>query len=132
MHTITVEHTISMGHRLPSYKGVCSSPHGHNMRVELEVLPRLDADAVPIFTDFKRVKQDLMDVLQPLDHCMILHDEDPLLTYLEGFDFRVLPMPEEPTTEAITEWIFDKVKERGYNIVRVTCHETAQYSVSVV
>ena len=47
--TITVNQTVSMGHRLPSYDGLCSSLHGHNLRITATV------EVGDEFLDFKQV-----------------------------------------------------------------------------
>lgn len=126
---ITVEHTISMGHRLPSYKGICSSPHGHNVRVEV-VLTVID------FCDFKEVSDSLRGILEPLDHAMVLHHEDRLYVYLFQLGFRVVALSVEPTTENIAQYVFNKMQEmypRGEfcsRVSRVIVHETDKYSAT--
>src|SRR5262245_39538894 len=124
MRTITVSHTISMGHRLPSYKGICSSPHGHNMTVSVEVGIRYSQ-----FLDFKEVKVQLSLLLEPLDHAMTLWEKDPLLPILEELGFRVVPFGLEPTTENIAEWVFGQLSTK-YDVQRITVQETANYSAT--
>ncbi len=119
--TITVRHTISMGHRLPEYEGICSSPHGHNVTFELEI------ETSEYFLDFKEVGRDMKAWLEPLDHAMVLQHSDPLFTTLLDAGFRVFSFLESPTTEKIAEWFFDKMRQT-YNVVRVTVHETDKYS----
>lgn len=119
---IEVSHTVSMGHRLPSYDGICASPHGHNVRVVV----RLDA---PDFTDFKDVKQALIAVLQPLDHAMVLYQADPLLRVLREMRFRTVALSVEPTTEAIASLVFNELLP-GFLIQSVTVHETDSYAAT--
>lgn len=121
---ITVSHVISMGHRLPSYKGICSSPHGHNVRVEVVI------DSHNKFLDFKKVSDSLKFVLEPLDHAMVLHTEDPLLPILRDMNFRTYAITVEPTTEAIAWEIFSKMDPRFWELMSVTVHETDKYSAT--
>ena len=121
--TITVQRTISMGHRLPSYPGICSSPHGHNVVVEVEVY----ADD---FLDFKEVDQVLLSIIQDFDHAMVLWDNDPLGEYLLGAGFRVVLLSHEPTTENIASYIFEQMLRSYSQLVCVTVHETAKYSAT--
>lgn len=124
--TITVQHTISMGHRLPSYPGDCSSPHGHNMRVEVSVNGRFDE-----FVDFKLVKSSLKTVMEDMDHAMILVKDDPLLPVLIELGFRTYRLREEPTTEAIAEEICRLMQVLRYDVQKVVVHETENYSVTL-
>lgn len=120
--TITVEHTISMGHRLPSYDGICASPHGHNVRVSATIL-------APSFIDFKAVKDALRTVLDDFDHAMVLAHNDPLLDTLKAMHFRTVALSAEPTTENIAQIVFNELAQR-YRLVSVTVYETAQYAAT--
>lgn len=125
MNTITVEHTISMGHRLPSYDGICASPHGHNVRVVAEFyVPALR------FLDFKEAAKCLETLLQDLDHAMVLHEEDKaMVEFCEAHNFRYITLNVEPTTENIATWIFAELYKLDQLRVReVVVHETAKYS----
>lgn len=125
MQTIHVEVAMSMGHRLPSYKGICSSPHGHNAKVEVVV-------ETTKFIDFKDVQRDLRVVTDQMDHSMILWKDDPLLPILKNdFEFRTYQLDVEPTTENIAWEIFNKMKDAGYKVRSVTVHETDKYAATV-
>jgi 6-pyruvoyl-tetrahydropterin synthase len=124
MSTITVEHTISMGHRLPSYDGICSSPHGHNVLVVVDVHVPQDT-----FIDFKDVQKLLRLVIDDLDHAMVLFVDDPLAEILIGCGFRVVLLNVEPTTENIATWILTSLGVgTGFKVTAVVVHETAKYS----
>lgn len=124
MASIVVCHTVSMGHRLPSYDGICRSPHGHNVRVEAEL-------SAPAFLDFKEAQDALRAVLAPLDHAMVLHRADPLLPVLRAADanFRLVALSVEPTTEALASLVFNDLwSTYGAQLKRVTVHETDKYA----
>lgn len=132
MSTITVSTTISMGHRLPSYDGICSSPHGHNVTVDVNV-----AWSGRGFLDFKQVAFALNRVLADFDHAMVLWQHDPLLKLLDEWPdpggqqpgFRTVALSVEPTTEAIADYIFNQMN-LGFVVESVTVHETAKYSAT--
>lgn len=116
-----------MGHRLPSYKGICSSPHGHNVRVEVEIaLPKGE------FLDFKTVDKALAEVLAPYDHAMVLYRHDPFAHYCTTQGFRIVLVDEEPTTEFLAELFLKRVQhEMRHEVKRVTVFETTKYSATV-
>lgn len=130
--TITVSRSISMGHRLASYDGLCSSMHGHNVRVEVEVQPHFDA-----FVDFKAIDQRLEALLKPYDHAMVLKYDDPLRAALREAKMRSIKTEEEPTTEFLALMWFTQLQfvitadKIQCNVVRVTVHETDKYSATV-
>ena len=123
-HLITVSHTISMGHRLPSYDGICASPHGHNVKVEASF-------ESTTFLDFKKVQEELRDLLHDFDHAMVLHRKDPLVEVLTDMMFRVVVLSEEPSTEVIAQYLFDQLYAREYRPACVTVYETEKYSAAV-
>lgn len=125
---ITASHKLSMGHRLPSYDGICASPHGHNIVVTAWV--QLQAGQ---FLDFKTVKHALQEILRDFDHAMVLQDTDPLVGALAPFKFRTVLLDKEPTTENIAAYVFwqliAKLQADGQSrVVRVTVQETDSYS----
>jgi 6-pyruvoyltetrahydropterin/6-carboxytetrahydropterin synthase len=122
---ITASRTISMGHRLMTYDGICASMHGHNVKIEVEI--RTDE-----FLDFKRVDESLWDIIEPLDHAMVLDSDDPLIEVLEPFMLRIVKLSVEPTTEAIAQYVFNQMASLKYQVVSVTAYETAKYSATVV
>lgn len=130
MSIITVAHTMSMGHRLPSYAGICASPHGHNIIVEAQIV-------VPTgFLDFKDVSYLLQEILVDWDHAMVLQVNDPLVSLCEAQSWRHVVLNVEPTTEAIAEYIFRQIEytvrtaDPRKKIHSVTVHETAKYSAT--
>lgn len=122
---IMVERTVSLGHRLPSYNGICSSPHGHNVRVEAAI-------GVAGFFDFKVLDHMLEERLADLDHAMVLWVDDPYAATLrmEWPEFRRVELSVEPTTEALAQLVFNELRATGLNVLRVTVHETAKYQAT--
>lgn len=121
---IVVSRTVSMGHRLPGYDGVCRNPHGHNMRVTVHV------DPGGKFVDFKDVDAELAVVTGAMDHAMLLWDLDPLAQVLLDMGFRVVLLEEHPTTEYIAAFVM-RAMARKYAVTRVVVQETDKYAAEV-
>ena len=113
MYEITVLSHFSAAHRLRYLHGKCEELHGHNWKIEVVLSSdRLNKEGVVI--DFQILKQKLEKVLKPLDHTY-LND----LPYFSG---------EEPSSENIAKYIFDKLKKdlKGHraHLKRVTAWES--------
>lgn len=113
-----------MGHRLPSYDGICASPHGHNIRVEVEV----NVEDYP-FLDFKILDNALHTAVESMDHAMVLFEGDPLLKTCHEMGFRTYAVKQEPTTEFLAWHIGNKIYA-SYNLIRCTVFETDKYSAT--
>lgn len=121
---VTASRVISMGHRLPSYPGICSSMHGHNVRVEVSI-------RVKEFLDFKEVDTWLKAILDPLDHAMVMYEHDPFVPQLKKWPQRLVLLNVEPTTENIAQLIMNEIaipcREAHSTIEQVVVHETDKY-----
>jgi len=124
MANLHIRRTISMGHRLSTYDGICSSMHGHNVTFEVML-------HTTKFTDFKAVDRDLGRLLEPLDHAMVLFEDDPFVRVLRPLPQRLVLLNVEPTTEAIAELIFNEMCELSWIIVEVKVYETDKYAASI-
>jgi 6-pyruvoyltetrahydropterin/6-carboxytetrahydropterin synthase len=105
-YTLKVLTEFASAHTLAGYPGACSRMHGHNWKVEVEVIAAtLDETGMAI--DFKRIKQAANEVGGRLDH-RYLNDIPP-------FD-RL-----NPTAENIAAWFF---QELSRSLNSVTLWET--------
>lgn len=105
MYELTVEVSFAAAHQLRGYRGNCENIHGHNWRVQINVLfERLNE--IEIGMDFRELKKIAREVVAPLDH-VLLND--------------VFPFTEKnPSSENIAKWIFDSMKKKLNNgVVRV-------------
>jgi 6-pyruvoyl-tetrahydropterin synthase len=130
MNSVTVQYTISAGHRLQFYDGVCASPHGHNIKFEVEV----ELGEGNVFLDFKHVQKLLAELLHSYDHAMILEKNDPLAAMLMQLPrARVVLLDEAPTTEYLAYMCLKHMQHRltEYKVSRVTVYETERYSATV-
>ena len=75
--------------------------------------------------DFTRIKQ----VVQPwvdetLDHKMILHRDDPVISHLQTLGEPFFVMNANPTAENIAKLIYDFARAQGFPVVDVSLWET--------
>jgi len=101
--------TIEAAHRLPNVPPghKCSRLHGHSFRVELHVSGPLD----PTFgwvLDFAEIKAAFRPLYDQLDH-----------HYLND-----VPGLDNPTSERLAEWIWQRLKPELALLSKVIVHET--------
>lgn len=106
---LTHEFRFESAHRLPMVpKGhKCERLHGHSFRVELTVVGPVDPKT-GWFIDFGV----MFDAWQPL-HEQLDHN---YLNDIEGL--------ENPTSEVLAKWIWDRIKPKLPSLARVTVFET--------
>jgi 6-pyruvoyltetrahydropterin/6-carboxytetrahydropterin synthase len=118
IYTLKIVTDFASAHTLRDYPGACSRMHGHNWKVEVEVLAT-QLDNVGMGVDFKVIKKATRQVTDELDH-YYLNDIPP-------FD-RV-----NPTAENIASYIFQAVSEKLNNerikVKAVTLWETERACV---
>ncbi|GMV36978.1 MAG: hypothetical protein AMXMBFR61_14860 [Fimbriimonadales bacterium] len=105
MYTLRVRTQFEAAHCIPGHPGACSRLHGHRYEVEAEFTGR-ELDGLGMVVDFGDLKRALADVVP--DH-----------TYLNEV------LPGATTAEAIAEWLFGRLAERGLPVSAVTVWETA-------
>jgi len=66
-YTLKVVTDFAAAHALRDYAGECSQLHGHNWKVEVEVIAT-DLDEVGMGLDFKAIKVQAREALGRLDH----------------------------------------------------------------
>jgi 6-pyruvoyltetrahydropterin/6-carboxytetrahydropterin synthase len=105
MYDLMIRAHFDAAHALHGYPGECRNLHGHTWDVEVVVRGSV-LDEVGIVYDFKTLKNDLADVLEPLDHAY-LNDVPP-------FDAM------NPTAENLARHIFEGLGARVGEGVTVT------------
>lgn len=119
MYEVTVEVSFAAAHQLRGYKGNCENMHGHNWRVQVNVMAERLND-IDIAMDFRDLKKTAREVIAPLDHAF-LND--------------VFPFTEKnPSSENIAKWIFDSLRKKingdGLSVAAVTVWESDTASAS--
>ena len=104
MFEIKTQAFFAAAHHLLNYEGECENQHGHNWMVEVFV------KGDNILIDYKVLKKELNAVLNLLDHK----------------DLNALPEfnGESPSSEMISMFIYNKLKERVVQLSKVTVWET--------
>ena len=127
MHRYQVTKTIefSYGHRLLNHNGKCRYLHGHNGLLEVDVDAETldDMGMVIDFTDVNQVVKAWVD--QNLDHRMLLHRDDPVLSMLQEAGEPIFVMDVNPTAENIAALVCTAAREAGLQVSEVRLWETA-------
>ncbi len=108
MHIFKV-FTIEAAHRLPhappGHK--CARLHGHSFRIEVHVRGEPDP-LLGWIVDFAEIKAAFQPIHEALDH--------RYLNEIEGL--------ENPTSEVLARWVFERLRPRLPGLARVVIHET--------
>lgn len=117
---VTVRHEVSIGHRLLGYDGKCAFLHGHNYVFEISVSG--SPNSLGLVVDFKELKQTLKDILEPFDHSMVLHQDDPAAETLRTE--RLVLLSVNPTAENLASFVYGKLIDQNLPPARVIVRET--------
>ncbi|ACI21986.1 MULTISPECIES: 6-carboxytetrahydropterin synthase QueD [Thermodesulfovibrio] len=110
MYKLKIITGFDAAHQLKGYKGKCENIHGHNWKVEVEVISE-KLNEIGIALDFKELKKNVDEVVSQLDHTFI--NQIPPFTQLN------------PSSENIARWIYMSLKDKfNTTLVRL-------YSVTV-
>ena len=104
MYDLMIRGHFDAAHALHGYPGECRRLHGHTWDVEV-VVRGGELDEIGIVYDFTSLKDDLVRVLEPLDHGY-LNEVPP---------FDVL----NPTAENLARYVYEQLSERIPTHVRV-------------
>ena len=124
MYRVTREIRFCYGHRLLNYDGKCRHLHGHNGRAVITLeAPQLDG--LGMVVDFSRIKRVVSTwINDTLDHKMILHRDDPVLSYLQQQGEPVFVLDVNPTAENIAQVIYEFTAAESVPVVEVVLWET--------
>src|SRR5688572_14183420 len=101
MFRVTRQIDFCYGHRLLNYEGKCKYLHGHNGRAIITIASeKLDERGMVLdFSEIKRVVSGWID--DNLDHRMILHRADPIVSALAKMGEPMHLIDVNPTAENI-------------------------------
>jgi 6-pyruvoyltetrahydropterin/6-carboxytetrahydropterin synthase len=130
MFTITKEVYFCYGHRLMNHAGKCRHLHGHSVKAAISIAQEQlnEQGMVCDFADIRQCVEAYID--QQLDHNLLLHKNDPIVSALSANQERFLLLDEHPTAEVISKMIFEHIKAAGFNVVEVVLWETASACAS--
>ncbi|MCX8083336.1 MAG: 6-carboxytetrahydropterin synthase QueD [Calditerrivibrio sp.] len=102
MFKLRVIDYFASAHNLRGYEGNCERLHGHNWKIEAELMGE-HLDSIGMLVDFKVFRKSLKKILDDLDHIYLN----------EHSYFREI----NPTSENIARYIFYRLKEDFGNLV---------------
>lgn len=138
MITVTKQYRTETGHRLSNYDGKCSHLHGHSYLWEVTAGAK-EMTQNGMIVDFKHLKLAMVQVLEPLDHAMVLYCADPLVEDLgahihstlratNGEKPRLFLWPVNPTAENFAAFAAREIQvllaSKGITVQRVRVWET--------
>lgn len=115
MYSIKIKADFSTAHNLRGYRGKCEELHGHNWKVEVEVL-KDKLDKIGMALDFEYLKMKVNKVLEKLDHKYLNN-----ISYFKKVN---------PTSENIARYIYDNLKSQISNLKSVTVWESDDSAAS--
>ncbi|UCE75955.1 MAG: 6-carboxytetrahydropterin synthase QueD [Gammaproteobacteria bacterium] len=120
-YTLKILADFASAHTLRDYPGACARMHGHNWKVEVEVVAA-QLDEVGMGVDFKVIKQATRDIAGRLDH-RYLNDLEPFSRI-------------NPTAENIAAYLHKELSAQlnspGIRVHAVTLWETERACVRYV
>ena len=138
MYTISTKSSFDSAHFLSGYQGKCSNIHGHRWTVSIEIgqeLLETDNEQRGMIVDFSKIKNDLKNITETMDHCLIIENgtlKQNTLEALEGEEFKIVQVEFRPTAENFSKYFYDEIKKLGYKVISATVYETpnnyAKYS----
>ena len=99
MFEIKVSAEFEAAHRVAGYPGKCDRLHGHSWVVEASVIGS-KLDNLGMLVDFKLVKGRLRELLETLDHRMLIE-----LPAFENIN---------PTAENIAQYVYNEMKKAEF------------------
>ena len=136
MYTIKVEQSFDSAHFLSNYNGKCANIHGHRWKVEVFVktneLSKYGNDAGMVI-DFTDLKKEIKEILNYYDHALIIEDgsmREKTLKSLKEDNFKIITVNFRTTAENFSYYFYNQIKEKGFNVCRVTVYETPTNSAT--
>lgn len=130
MYTLQTSACFDSAHFLKGYEGKCSNLHGHRWKVEITVASEeLEADGQirGMVVDFKTLKDDLNQLCDHLDHCLIIERgslKDKTLAALREEEFRIVEMKFRPTAENLARYFYEEMEQMDYQVILSKVYET--------
>lgn len=130
MYTLQSSACFDSAHFLKGYEGKCSNIHGHRWKVEITVAAgelEQEGQTKGMVVDFKTLKDDLGNICDDLDHCLIIELgslKEKTLKALEEEEFKIVNVDFRPTAENFAKYFYVKMEAYGYNVILAKVFET--------
>lgn len=120
MHLLKRRFSFDAAHVLQGYPGKCSNIHGHRFEVIVRVEGSLGSFRKSgvfgsMLIDFAHLKEIVSPILDELDHALLLGTDesyDALCEALKPFGYRIVRIPNHPTSEEICRYLFNEISKR--------------------
>ena len=136
MYILSTKAKFDSAHFLKDYEGKCANIHGHRWTVSVDVGSeelQTDGPFRGMVVDFGKLKDDLREETDRLDHTLIYEEGSLLPETLEAFEkqgFRINPFPGRPTAENLAKHFYDFMTKKGYRVLKATVYETLENMAS--
>jgi len=102
------EYRVEYAHRLPDHGGKCKNIHGHSgiVKVAFEGVVQEESGMVADFGHFSWLEE----LINNLDHSLLLKQDDPIVEVLANFGFRILLLSFPPTAEVLTQYLITNIQ----------------------
>lgn len=130
MYIIKTQQSFDSAHFLAGYEGKCANIHGHRWNVHAEVASQellQGGQNDGMVVDFSDIKTVLKHLVDSVDHALIIQNgsmRNETLRCLMEDGFRVIELDFRPTAENFARYFFERIKETGFAVKRVTVYET--------
>jgi 6-pyruvoyltetrahydropterin/6-carboxytetrahydropterin synthase len=134
MYIIKVEQSFDSAHFLAGYIGKCANIHGHRWNIEVEAGADIlieDGQMRGMVVDFSDLKKDLREIIDVYDHALIIEEgtmRNETLRCLTEDGFKIISVKFRPTAENFAYCFYECIRLKGYNVRRVTVHESPNSS----
>ena len=114
-YTLKILTDFASAHTLQNYPGACSRMHGHNWKLEVEVVAQ-QLDEIGMAVDFKVIRQAAKTIAAQLDHRYLndlapFKDINPTAENIAAYFYQALSAmlnSDHVRVEAITLWETDR------------------------
>lgn len=131
MYQIETVASFDSAHFLSGYQGKCGNIHGHRWTVKAVIqgdhLEQQEPQTRGMLMDFSDFKQELKNLTDDLDHCLIIESgsmKEDTLACLERDGFRIVQLSFRPTAENLAAYFYNELRKRGYPVLRIKVYET--------
>ena len=83
--------------------------------------------------DFGKLKDDLKEETDKLDHALIAEKGSLMpetVAAMEAEGFRIVQFEGRPTAENLAKYFYDVIKQKGYQVIKVSVFETPENQAS--
>ncbi len=115
MYKVCKTFKVPIGHRLSKHKGLCKNIHGHNLKIEVELMTEV-LNWNDMVIDFHKLKEEVNKTLDKYDHTTLFNIKDvENAEFFTQAGYRVeyiSPLDQDPTAEVFSHFLYRVLSER--------------------